>query len=68
MRRYIIHADRNATWALVSSSGICRWHVEKLGLGRIDERFSLEDFEASDIGRSLSRKLDATLMDAQQDV
>lgn len=67
MRRYIIHADRSATWALVSTAGICRWYVEKLCQGRAIERVSLEDFEASDTGRDLSRKLSATLMDAQQD-
>jgi hypothetical protein len=67
MRRYIIHADRSATWALVSTSGICRWYVEKLHRGRAIERVSLEDFETTDTGRALSRKLSATLMDAQQD-
>ena len=67
MRRYIIHADRHATWALVSTAGTCRWYVERLDQGQTHERLSLEDFEASDVGRSLRRKLSATLMDAQQD-
>ncbi len=67
MRRYIIHDDRSATWVLVCSSGIGRWHVERLGPGNDRERLSLQAFEASDIGRHLSPKLDAALMAVQQD-
>lgn len=65
MRRYIIHTDRRATRVLVSSDGVCRWHVERLRLGCAYERFTLDAFQASETGRCLSPKLVA-LMNAHR--
>jgi hypothetical protein len=68
MRRYTIHADRTGTWALVSSPGVCRWHIERLGLRNSRLKLSIDAFEASLSGRWLKTKFEDALNRAAQDI
>lgn len=67
MRRYIIHADGIATWLLVSSEGVCRWRIERLGRQGEIAWFDFESFEKSEAGRRLDHRLKSALMVAQLD-
>jgi hypothetical protein len=67
MRRYTIYADRRGTWALVSSPGVCRWHIERLGLRNSRLKLSIEAFEESRSGRWLKAKLETAIDRAARD-
>ncbi len=67
MRQYLIHVEQSATWLLVSSEGVCRWHVERLGPQGERAKFDIPTFEKSSHGQKLAAKLAGALMEAQQD-
>jgi hypothetical protein len=67
MPRYTIHADRRATWALVSSTGVCHWHIERLGLRNSRLKLSIEAFEGSRSGKWLKAKFEDAINRAAQD-
>ena len=67
MRRYTIHADRRGTWALVSSPGVCHWHIERLGLRNSRLKLSIQAFEESSYGEWLKVKFEDAINRAVQD-
>lgn len=66
-KKYVFHQDSGVSWSLVFDAKSGLWHIEKKGERGERVQMSLEEFELSQHGRSLSWEFQKALNQAQGD-